>query len=100
MGRTSNHEPVLQEGRRIGAFYGQRCAEHGMSLVDTMRAYFFFRESLIRATRPGLATRGQYDAKEVRIHRQLRLFLDAVMYACLGSYEATCCRELRIEGKS
>ena len=88
MARTRNHEPILQEGRRIGDHYGQQCAQHGVSLVDTMHGYFFFRESLLRATRPGLATRGQYDAEEVRMHRQLRHFMDAVMYACLASYEA------------
>jgi excisionase family DNA binding protein len=89
MARTSNHEPILQEGRRIGDYYGQQCAQHGVSLVDTMHGFFFFRESLLRATRPGLATRGQYDGEEVRMHRQLRHFLDAVMYACLASYEAS-----------
>ena len=90
MGRTSNHEPVLQEGRRIGAFYGQQCAQREISLVDTMRGFFFFRESFLRATRPGLAMAGQYDAEDVRMHRQLRRFLDEVMYACLSSYEAIC----------
>jgi hypothetical protein len=87
MARNSNHEPALQEGRRIGDYYGRQCAARRVSLVDTMRGFFFFRESLLRATRPGLATRGQYDAEEVRMHRQLRRFLDEVMYACLGSYE-------------
>ena len=89
MGRTSSREPVLQEGRRIGESYGRQCAQHEMSLVDTMRGFFFFRESLLRATRPGLAIRGQYDSEEARMHRQLRLFLDEVMYACLDGYEAT-----------
>jgi excisionase family DNA binding protein len=92
MARTSNHEPVLEEGRRIGEYYGQQCAQHAISLVDTVRGFFFYRESLLRATRPGLATRGQYDAEEVRMHRQLRRFLDQVMYACLASYEAGCRR--------
>ena len=89
MGRTRDHEPVLQEGRRIGEFYGQQSAVHGVSLVDTVRALFFFRESLLRAARPGQASPGQYDAEDVRIHRQLRHFLDEVMYACLARYEAT-----------
>jgi excisionase family DNA binding protein len=97
MGRTNNHEPVLQEGRRIGGFYGQQCAQHGMSLVDTMRAFFFFRESLLHAIGSGLAARGQYDAEDVRMHRQLWLFLDEVMYACLVNYEAICRRKLWIE---
>jgi hypothetical protein len=90
MSRTRDHEPTLQEGRRIGEFYGQQSAHHGISLVDTVRAFFFFRESLLRAAKPGQASPGQYDAEDVRIHRQLRHFLDEVMYACLASYEATC----------
>jgi hypothetical protein len=44
----------------------------------------------LRAARPGQASPGQYDAEDVRIHRQLRHFLDEVMYACLTSYETTC----------
>jgi excisionase family DNA binding protein len=90
MSRTRDHEPVLQEGRRIGEFYGQQSAENRISLVDTVRALFFFRESLLRAARPGQVHPGQYDAEDVRIHRQLRHFMDEVMYACLTSYEATC----------
>jgi excisionase family DNA binding protein len=97
MSRTRDQEPVLQEGRRIGEFYGQQSARHGVSLVDMVRALFFFRESLLRAARPGQASPGQYDAEDVRIHRQLRLFLDEVMYACLDRYEATC-RHLLAEG--
>jgi excisionase family DNA binding protein len=97
MGRTRDHDPVLQEGRRIGEFYGKQCAEFDVSLVDTVRALFFFRESLLRAAKPGQASPGQYDAEDVRIHRQLRHFLDEVMYACLASYEATCRQLLSLE---
>jgi excisionase family DNA binding protein len=89
-GRTSQHEPLLREARLIAEFYGRQSAIHRIALVDTMRAYFFFRESLLRMTRPGLANRGQYDAEDVRIHREMRRFLDEAMYACLASYEATC----------
>lgn len=90
MSRTHNQERVLQEGQHIGEFYGQECAQQGISLVDTVRAQFFFRESLLRAAKPGQVNPGQYDTEDVRIHRQLRHFLDEVMYACLASYEATC----------
>jgi excisionase family DNA binding protein len=90
MSRTHGHEPVLQEGRRIGEFYGQQSAEHSISLVDTVRALFFFRESLLRVAKPGQAHPVQYEAEDVRIHRQLRHFMDEVMYACLAGYEATC----------
>jgi excisionase family DNA binding protein len=94
MSRAHNHERILQEGKRIGEFYGRRCSQCSIGLVDTMRALFFFRESLIRAARPGQASAGQYDEEDVRIHRQLRYFLDEVMYACLAGYEASCLRLL------
>lgn len=99
MSRRRDQEPVLLEGRCIGEFYGQQCAQHGVSLVDTVRALFFFRESLLRAAKPGQAYPGYYDTEDVRIHKQLRHFLDEVMYACLASYEATC-RHLLSPGRA
>ena len=100
MGRAGDREAVVKEGQRIGQFYGQQCAQHGISLIDTMRAFFFFRESLLRTARPGLAGRGRYDAEEARLHRELRQFLDKVMYACLASYETTCRHLLHGGGKA
>jgi excisionase family DNA binding protein len=87
--RTTGRELVLEEGRGIGREYGQDAAQRGLSLVDTVRAFFFFRETLIRSVRPGLTTQGHYDAEDVRIHRSLREFLDQVLFATLEGYEHT-----------
>lgn len=87
--RNGGQGAVLQEGRRTGDFYGRRCAERGVSLADTVRAFFFFRQSLLRATAPGQTGSGWYDTEDVRIHRQLGFFLDEVLHACLASYEHT-----------
>lgn len=94
---AGGQEAVLLEGQRIGEFYGKRCAERGVSLVDTVRAFFFFRRSLLRATEPGRTGLSQVDAEDVRIHQQLGDFLDEVMHTCLASYEQTC-RSLHAEG--
>ena len=88
LARIRDREPILREGRRLGAFFGEQTARRGIPLVDTVRAFFFYRESLLRAARPGLLGAGQYDDEEVRIHRELRQFLDEVMYACLARYES------------
>jgi hypothetical protein len=40
-------EPVLEESRGIGRFYGQQCAEHGVSLVEMVHTLFFFFKSLM-----------------------------------------------------
>lgn len=85
--RATGRERILEEGRRIGRQYGQDAARRGLSLVDTSKAFLFFRETLIRATRPGLLTRGQYDAEDVHIHRSVREFLDQVLFAMLEAYE-------------
>lgn len=90
MARDTDQERILEEGRRIGEESGRDCAQRSMSLVDMARAFFFFRESLIRAVRPGLHTFGQYDDEDVRIHRRLRQFLDEVFFATLDAYEITC----------
>jgi hypothetical protein len=47
----------------------------------------FFRMALISAARPGLATRGNYETEEVRIHRSFRQFLDQVFFAAMAGYE-------------
>jgi excisionase family DNA binding protein len=88
--RTTGQESVLQEGQRVGEFHGRQCAQRGISLVDTIRAFFFFRQSLLRVMQPAQARAGQLDLEELRIHRQLCDFLDGVMYACLEGYEQTC----------
>ncbi len=95
--RTTGREPILKEARRIGRGYGQDAAQRGLSLVDTVQAFLFFRETLIRTARPGLSTRGQYDAEDVRIHRGLREFLDQVFFAILGAYEQNLKRLLTAE---
>lgn len=82
MSRTKENEPVLHEGQRIGSFYGAKTAEQGISLVDTVRALSFFRESLLQAASPG-----QGDEEDMRIRHQLRCFMDEVLYACLATYE-------------
>jgi excisionase family DNA binding protein len=85
--RSSGREAILHEGRRIGRQYGRDAAERGLSLVDTTRAFLFFREALIRSARPGLVSRGQYDAEDVHIHRSLREFLDQVFFAAMAAYQ-------------
>lgn len=86
--RREGREAVLEEGRAIGQLYGRQCAAGGLGLSNTVRAFLFFRESLLRSTRPGLLAPGRYDAEDARIHREMREFLDEVMYAMLDAYEA------------
>jgi excisionase family DNA binding protein len=85
--RTKGRETILEEARRIGRTYGKDAVERGLPLVDTIRAFLFFREALIRSARPGLVQRGRYDDEDVHIHRSLRGFLDEVLFAAMAAYD-------------
>lgn len=85
--RRDGREAVINEARAIGTLYGQKCAASRVSLANTVRALLFFRESLLRSTRPGLVVRGQYDEEDARIHREMRELLDQVLYATLNAFE-------------
>jgi hypothetical protein len=88
--RTQGRERVLEEGQRIGRYYGQQCAERSVPLVETVRAFIFFRRSLLQAVGPGQAGMGHFDAEDARIQRNLNHYLDEVLCACLESYEQDC----------
>lgn len=85
--RTGGRQRILDEAQTIGREYGRDAAERGLSLVDTTQALMFFREALISASRPGLSTRGNYDAEDVRIHRSLRQFLNQIFFAAMAGFE-------------
>ena len=85
--RGQRSEEIVAEAKKIGGRYGRTCADRGIRLVGMTRAFLFFRESVLRTARPGLLAQGQYDSEEVRVHRELRQFLDEVLYAMLDAYD-------------
>ena len=97
--RTRGRERVLQEGQRIGKFYGKQCAQRSVPLAETVRAFIFFRRSLLNAVGPGQAGAEQYDVEDARIQQYLNHYLDEVMCACLESYERNFRRLLLAKGE-
>ena len=85
--RGEGRAKIEQEARGIGGLHGQRCAQEGIPLTVTVRAYMFFREAALKTTRPGLLRDGRYDMDEARIHREMRQFLDIALYAMLDAYD-------------
>lgn len=85
--RRTGREPILEQAKQIGREYGYDALRRGLSLVDTLKAFFFFRETIIKTMRPGLSVQGKYDSDDVHIHRSLRLILDQVLFAAVDGYE-------------
>ena len=86
--RQSGRESVIAEAEEIGRDYGRDAVERHISLPETVHTFYFFRDSLIRAARP-TAPSDEADDEDVRIHRDLRVFLDAVFFAMLAAFEAS-----------
>ena len=85
--RQTGREAVILEAEEIGRTYGRDAVARQISLPETVRAFYYFRDSITRATRPSVASAADIDAEDVRIHRDLRVFLDAVFYAMLAAFE-------------
>jgi excisionase family DNA binding protein len=85
--RRTGRAAVIQEAEAIGRDYGRDAVARQISLPDTVHAFFFFRDTIIRATRPSGGSVADIDAEDVRIHHDLRVFLDAVFYAMLDAFE-------------
>ena len=86
--KANNREEIVQRGRQLGQVYGQESVRYGVSLVETVRAFNFFRRSLLDT----LETRGTPDRPpdmtDTQIGDILDDFLSEVLYAVIGAYEA------------
>jgi excisionase family DNA binding protein len=77
---------LLEQGRELGREYGWEAAQSGVGLAETGKAVQFFRSQLVETVRhqEGAALP---DADDLRVQRQIDLFLDEVLYAVLDGYE-------------
>jgi excisionase family DNA binding protein len=85
--RQSGRDAVIAEAEEIGREYGHDAVARHIPLPETVHAFYFFRDSLIRSARP-TAPNEEADDEDLRIHRDLRVFLDAVFFAMLAAFEA------------
>ena len=85
--RSEGREQIVAQAQALAREYGRVCSGHAVPLAEMVHAYMFFRESVLRTARPGQVERGQYDSHEVRVHRELRQYLDHVLYAMLAAYD-------------
>lgn len=86
LARENQSEALLQEAHEIGVQYGRECYAAGLSLPDTVRAFFFFRDSVteVAVWLPQSAGRARHD--ELRFFKQVNEFLNWVHLAIVESY--------------
>ncbi len=87
LARDEHGEALLQEARAIGTQYGTDCYEAGLTLSETVRAFFFFRDSVAEAVVWLPESVGAARQEELRFFRQVNEFLNFVHLAIVEAYE-------------
>lgn len=88
LARESQAELLLAEAREIGAAYGRECYDAGLSLADTIRAFFFFRDSITEVTVWLPQSSGAARQDELRFFRQVSEFLNSVHLSMVEAFSA------------
>lgn len=81
------HQPeLLVKARELGRDYAESSLHYGISLLQTVRAFQYFRENLLRAlvTAEGTELSPKEDA---RLRRGIDAFLNEVLYGLIAAYE-------------
>lgn len=78
---------ILARARELGQRYGQDSVHFNVSLVETLRAIFFFRQMLIQTLEAeGDLVNGQSPA-DYRVTRGVEEFITEVIFAVVEAYE-------------
>jgi len=84
--RSDAGRAFLEEGKRIAREYGVVCCQAGLSITDTVRAFLFFRRSLLDAIHETSSLNGPNDVEGLRLYRRMTDFLDTILLAIIESY--------------
>jgi excisionase family DNA binding protein len=84
--RENSHERIIAEGRRVAANMAAHNMRMGLSLTDAVRAFMYFRDSLIDALVPALSSPGEMDEDDLVIYRKARTFMNDMLCTLLESF--------------
>jgi excisionase family DNA binding protein len=83
-----DNERFLDDGRQIGARYGQVARDAGVPMRETMQAFLFFRRTFWRTALQAPAVAQVSDVAEVmRIAERIDHFMNEVLFSTLSAYE-------------
>lgn len=79
---------LLAEGQQIGEYYGRSGAQAGLSAVETVEAFLYFRFPVIRAMLGMLEEEGAALKRVAKVFLEFGHFMDQVLLATVRSHEA------------
>jgi len=85
--RPAQQSELLAKARQLGQAYAESSLHYGISLLQTVRAFQYFRENLLRAlvnSETATATSPQANAQ---LRQGIDAFLNEVLYGLIATYE-------------
>jgi len=79
-------EAFLEEGKLMAREYGAACSRAGLSITETVRAFLFFRRSLLDAIHETSSLNGPNDMGSQRLYQRMSDFLDAMLLDTIEIY--------------
>ena len=86
LARENRADALLHEAREIGLIYGRECFAAQLSLPDTIRAFFFFRDSMTEVAVWLPQSAGTQPHEELRFFKQVNEFLNFVHLAIVEGH--------------
>ncbi len=78
---------LLTQGRKLGSAYAVNSLKYDISLVETVRAFQFFRHNMLQtSTMNELTSRGS-TKNDADIRQNLDILLNEVLYGLINAYE-------------
>jgi hypothetical protein len=86
---SADRSSFLDEGRQIGEQYGSSSARAGLTSVEAVEAFLYFRSPVVRSVLSMIEEQGLAAKRAARVFVDIGQFMDQVLLAMVGAHEAT-----------
>ena len=80
-------DTLIIEGRELGSAYAFSSLKYHISLLDTVRAFQFFRHKLLRSITSGDSEVTLTQREDLQVREQFDIFFDEVLFGLIDTYE-------------
>lgn len=83
-----NRRPeLLGKGWQLGIAYTESSLRYNISLLDTVRAFQYFRQNLIQSLTGQNEENVTFDSEDMRLQQEIDDYLNQVLYGLIDAYE-------------
>jgi len=86
---SADRSSFLDEGRQIGEQYGISSARAGLTSVESVEAFLYFRSPVVRSMLGMIEEQGLAANRAARVFVDMGQFMDQVLLAMVSTHEAT-----------